>query len=268
MIVDSHAHLDFPDFQSDLELILDRAWKAGVHRVLTVGSGTGPGNLEVAIELAGRFGFLDASIGIHPHEARLATEADYASLKELARHPKVVAWGEIGLDYHYDLSPREIQREVFQRQLTLAKETQLPVIIHTREAENDTMNLLRTCWEGRPGVMHCFSGSQRLAEVCLEMGFMISFSGILTFPKAQEIREAAKRVPLERLLIETDSPYLAPVPYRGKRNEPAYVIEAAKALAHIKGISLEELGEAVCRNYFQLFGHETNCFAFEEEGIK
>jgi TatD DNase family protein len=253
MLIDSHAHLDFPDFQSDLEDLISRARQAGVDRILAIGSGTGPGSLDCALRLAEKFSILDASIGIHPHEARLAVEEDYRFLEDLATHEKIVAWGEIGLDYHYHHSPREVQQAVFEKQLDLAARFDLPVIIHTREAEEDTLKILEKKWRDRTGVMHCFSGSRRLAETALEMGFHISFSGILTFPKAGEIRQIAAQVPLDRLLVETDAPYLAPVPLRGKRNEPAFVVETAKSLAEIKGLSLEEIGFITSANYHRLF---------------
>jgi TatD DNase family protein len=257
MLIDSHAHLDFPDFQPDLEALLSRALQAGVDRILAVGSGTGPGTLDCALRLAEKFPALDASVGIHPHEAHLAEEQDYRFLEQLANHKKVVAWGEIGLDYHYDHSPREVQRVVFEKQLELAARWDLPAIIHTREAEEDTLAILAEKWKGRQGVMHCFSGSLQLAEAALDMGFHLSFSGILTFPKAGDVRRIAARVPLDRLLVETDAPYLAPVPWRGKRNEPAFIVETAKSLAELKGLSLEEISSITSANYSRLFHGES-----------
>ncbi|MCI0424045.1 MAG: TatD family hydrolase [Acidobacteria bacterium] len=254
MFIDSHAHLDSVDFDSDRALVIERARAAGVARVLAIGSGTGPGTLDCAIKLAERFEGLDASIGIHPHEARLAAEEDFRLLTELAGHPAVVAWGEIGLDFHYDHSPRDVQLEVFARQLKLAADRRLPVIIHTREAERETLRALQEHWT-QPhigGILHCYSGSLELAESGLAMGFLISFSGMLTFPKAQSVRDVAQRVPLERLLIETDAPYLAPVPHRGKRNEPAFVVETAKALAQLKETSMEAIGRQTAENYRRL----------------
>jgi TatD DNase family protein len=253
MWIDSHAHLDFPDFDSDRPDILERARQVGIERILSIGSGTGPESLDCAIQLARLFPMLDATVGIHPHEARLASDADFDRLNHLAQDPSVVAWGEIGLDYHYDFSPREIQNTVLLRQLELAAEADLPVIIHTREAEQATIHFLRTHCKNRPGVMHCFSGSRELAESSLELGFFLSFSGILTFPKASRLREIAAQVPLDRLLLETDCPYLAPVPHRGKRNEPALLLETARCLAKIKDVSLEVLADATCDNYHKLF---------------
>ena len=255
MFIDSHAHLDSADFDSDRPAVVERAKAAGVTRVLAIGSGTGPGTLDCAIKLAEAFEGLDASIGIHPHEAALATEEDFRLLAELAKHSAVIAWGEIGLDFHYDHSPRDVQREVFARQLKLAAEQQLPVIIHTREAEEDTLKLLQENW-GRPeigGILHCYSGSLALAQAGLEMGFLVSFAGMLTFPKAHNVREVAQKVPMERLLIETDAPFLAPVPHRGKRNEPSFVVETARALAQLKGTSIDVIGRQTSENYRRLF---------------
>ncbi len=253
MWIDSHAHLDFPDFDSDRPDILERAHQVGIERILCIGSGTGPESLDCAIRLARLFPMLDATVGIHPHEARLASDADFDRLLQLAQELSVVAWGEIGLDYHYDHSPRKVQIAVFLRQLEAAAAADLPVIIHTREAEQATIQILRTHWKNRPGVMHCFSGSRELAELSLELGFFLSFSGILTFPKANELREIAAQVPLDRLLLETDCPYLAPVPHRGKRNEPALLVETARCLAKIKNVSLEVLANATSHNYRKLF---------------
>ena len=254
MFIDSHAHVESPDFDPDRTAMLERAKQAQVERILAIGSGTGT-DLDAAVKLAEGSSYLDASIGIHPHEAKLATSKDFDRLKELASHPKVVAWGEIGLDFHYDHSPREVQKRVFIQQLVLAQEAHLPVIIHTREAEAETLQILKQYWgrSGSGGVLHCFSGTLEMAEKCMEIGFMVSFSGMLTFPKAPAIRDVAKEIPLERLLIETDSPFLAPIPYRGKRNEPAYVVETAKALAQLRALSLEEVAEITAGNYRRFF---------------
>lgn len=255
MLIDSHAHLDFEDYDQDRDLILVRADAAGVERILAIGGGSGPGSLDSAVKLAEQYSQLDATIGIHPHEARKASTRDFEFMNGLASHPKVVAWGEIGLDFHYDHSPRRIQEEIFIRQLTLARVKRLPVIIHTREAEAETMTILKAHWGDCPsaGVLHCFTGTMKLARESLEMGFFVSFSGILTFPGARDLHDVARGVPLDRLLIETDSPFLAPVPHRGRRNEPAYVVEVAKTLAQLKGISLEAVAEATTSNYKRLF---------------
>jgi TatD DNase family protein len=256
MFIDSHAHLDSADFDADRSSVLQRAYDAGVQRILAIGSCTGRGNLDCAIRLAERSDVLDASVGIHPHEASLATEDDFGMLTELAGHHKVIAWGEIGLDFHYDHSPRDVQMRVFARQLELARRSGLPVIIHTRDAEVETVEALKKHWSDANlgGVMHCYSGTWELAQACLERGFFVSFSGMITFPKAQNIRDVAEKVPLDRLLIETDSPFLAPIPHRGKRNEPAFVVETAKAMSQLRGLSLEEIGRITTENYFRLFG--------------
>ncbi|MBM3801903.1 MAG: TatD family deoxyribonuclease [Acidimicrobiia bacterium] len=260
MFIDSHAHLDSSAYDADRPAVVERARSAGVSRVLAIGSGTGPGTLDCAIRLAEAFEGLDASVGIHPHESVLATEEDFILLPRLAENSSVVAWGEIGLDFHYDHSPREVQREVFARQLRLAAERQLPVIIHTRESEVETLKILQENWNSSEvgGILHCYSGSHEFAQAGLEMGFLISFSGMLTFPKAQAIREVALRVPEDRLLIETDAPFLAPVPYRGKRNEPAFVVQTAKALAELKGVSVETIARQTSENYCRLF-HLASC---------
>jgi TatD DNase family protein len=255
MFIDSHAHLDATDFDRDRSEVMVRARAARVGRILAIGSGTGPGSLDCAVMLAKQYDNLDASIGIHPHEAKLATPVDFEFLKLLASQPKVVAWGEIGLDLYYGHSARDIQLEVFAHQLELAGQAELPVIIHTRDAETETVEVLRrqSLKKALQGVMHCYSGSLELARTCLEFGFLISFSGMITFPKAQNIRDVAQQMPLDRLLIETDSPYLAPVPHRGKRNEPSFLVETAGVLAGLKGISIEELARHTTENYYRLF---------------
>jgi len=253
MFVDSHAHLTSGDFEADLSSVVQRARDAQVERVLVIGSGAGAENLGGAIRLAERFAALDAAIGIHPHEASLATEEDFQLLLELSRQPRIIAWGEIGLDFHYDHSPRDVQTRVFARQLELAEQRALPVIIHTREAETETLEILKEHQSGLRGILHCYSGTWNFAKACLEMDFLVSFSGMLTFPKAQNVRDVASKVPLDRLLIETDAPYLAPVPHRGERNEPALVVETAKALALLKGVSLEEIANMTTENYQRFF---------------
>ena len=258
MFIDSHAHLDSVDFDNDRSAVIERAKAVGVNRILAIGSGTGPGTKDCALKLAETFEGLDASIGIHPHEAASATEDDFRFLAELSTHFAVVAWGEIGLDFHYDHSPRDAQCEVFARQLKLARERRLPVIIHTREAEEETLRLLQEHW-GQPGIggiLHCYSGSLEFAQAGLEMGFLVSFSGMLTFPKAQNVRDVAQQVPMERVLIETDAPFLAPVPHRGKRNEPSFVVETATAMAQLKGTSVEVIARQTSENYRRLFNQD------------
>ena len=253
MFIDSHAHIDGPEFDADREEVIKRARDAGVSTILNVGTGDPhSGALERAVELAEHHDGICTAVGTHPHDAKLYDDKAEEKIKRLIKQSsRVVAWGEIGLDFHYDHSPRDVQREVFRRQLRAARKLSLPVIVHTREAEEDTVEILQSEWAGSklPGVMHCFSGSARLAEQCLELGFMISFSGIVTFRKADELRAIALDVPIERLLIETDCPYLAPVPYRGKRNEPAYVVEVARCLAELQGMSLEQMANVTSENF-------------------
>ena len=261
MFVDSHAHLDAEQFNADRELVVTRARDAGVQTIVAIGSGTGPGSLDFGIKLAAQHDFMYATIGIHPHEAKLAKESDFHELEQLAKHPKVIAWGEIGLDYHYDHSPREVQQQVFIKQMELARAVKLPIVIHNRpsqESENawdDFFSLVTQHWHssGLGGVLHCFTGTSAHAKRALDMGFVISFSGNITFPKAQQIRDAAKEVPLDQMFIETDCPFLAPVPNRGKRNEPAFVKEVARQLGELRGLSTEEMGVQTARNFYKFF---------------
>ena len=265
MFVDSHAHLEMEQFNSDREQMLARAQETGVQTIVAIGSGTGPGSLDCGIALAAEYEFIYATIGIHPHEAKLATDADFEELEQLAKRPKVIAWGEIGLDYFYDHSPRDIQKQVFLTQLEMARSAKLPIVIHCRpsdasdDAWQDCLRLLRENWAtaGLRGILHCFTGTREHAKSALDMGFMISFAGNITFPKAQQIRDVAKEVPLDGLLIETDSPFLAPIPNRGKRNEPAFVKEVARQLGELRGLSTEEAGLKTARNFYRFFSlHE------------
>jgi TatD DNase family protein len=259
MFVDSHAHLEGHKYDSDRADVFARATQAGVTAVLCIGNADTPDGFDCAIKLAEQFPNVYASVGIHPHEAKLGNEDLYAKLSELANHPKIIGWGEIGLDYHYDHSPRDVQRKVFIRQMDIARAADLPIIIHCRPTDNtenawqEVFALLREHWSGRTGIIHCFTGEPKHMHEAVELGFMVSFSGAVTFPKAQNIRAAARECPLDRILIETDSPYLAPIPYRGKRNEPAYVIETAKKIAEVRGVALEEISEATTRNFNRLF---------------
>jgi TatD DNase family protein len=261
MYIDSHAHLDGERFSSDREEVLARAREAGITDILAIGNGDGPADVDCGIRLAEKYDFIYATLGIHPHEARLADQPAYDRMEQLAQHSKVIAWGEIGLDYHYDHSPREIQQQVFAKQMELAASAKLPIVIHCRpsdgsdDAWKDCLGLIQDRWadHGIGGILHCFTGNWEQARSALDMGFMISFSGNVTFPKAQQIRDAALQVPLDRMLIETDSPYLAPVPHRGKRNEPAFVVETARKLGELRGLSGEEMGETTGRNFYKFF---------------
>jgi TatD DNase family protein len=257
MFVDSHAHIDGPEFDADREEVIQRAHAAGVSAVLNVGTGDPHSDaFERAIELGRSHQTVYTAIGTHPHDARFYNDEAAEKTRSLIQSgERVVAWGEIGLDFHYDNSPRDVQVAVFKRQLRAARDLNLPVIIHTREAEAETIDVLKTDYDGadRRGVFHCFSGSESLAKKALEIGFMISFSGIVTFKKADELRNIARQVPLDHLLIETDCPYLTPVPHRGKRNEPAYVVEVARCMAALHGLDSEELGHITAENFMRFF---------------
>lgn len=253
MFVDSHAHIDGPEFDADRDEIIERAHDSGVTTILNVGTGDPhSGVFERAVEVGRKYPPVYTAIGTHPHDARFYDDAAEQKTKSLIQTgERVVAWGEIGLDFHYDNSPRDVQMEVFKRQLRQARECDIPVIIHTREAERETIEILKSDYDGatRKGVFHCFSGSKDLALRALELDFLISFSGIVTFKKAEELREIAKEVPLDRLLVETDCPFLAPVPYRGKRNEPAYVVEVARCIAELRGVETEEIARITTENF-------------------
>ncbi|NOT58986.1 MAG: TatD family hydrolase [Acidobacteria bacterium] len=264
MFVDSHAHLDTPNYDADRAAVIARAQAAGVELFLEIaGSDIGEGSLPKGLKLAEDHEFIYAAVGLHPHEASLFNDELEVTLINAARHAKVIGWGEIGLDYHYDHSPRAVQRDVFARQLELALNEKLPAIIHTREADDDTIAILQKHWADKGGseiggIIHCFTGTQALADAALAMGFHISFSGVVTFKAAEELRAVARTVPMERLLIETDCPFLAPVPHRGKRNEPAFVVETAKQLAALRGLSVEAIAQVTTANFKRLFGLATN----------
>jgi TatD DNase family protein len=261
MFIDSHAHLDGSRFDSDRDEVITRAREAGIATILSVGTGDGPGTLDCAVKLAAQYDFVYATIGIHPHEAQLARDSDFDELAQLAKRPKVIAWGEIGLDYYYDHSPRDIQQNVFIRQMDLARAAKLPIVIHCRPSDNsdnaweDCLSLIHQHWKpsGVGGILHCFTGAWPHAKRALDMDFMISFAGNITFPKAEQVRDSASQVPLDRMLIETDSPFLAPVPYRGKRNEPAFVREVARQIGELHGISTEEFGSQTSLNFYRFF---------------
>ena len=254
-LIDSHAHIDFPQFADDREAMLERARAAGVTTLLAIGTGPGPEKLDSALPFAEQHDWIYATVGIHPHEAKEVTQQHLDDLANLAKHPKVIAWGEIGLDYFYDHSPRETQHKVFRDQMELAAHAKLPIIIHCRDAWTDCLNLLDEHWKptGMGGILHCFTSTLEDARRVMDMGFLISFAGNSTYPKAQNLRDVAKALPLERILIETDSPYLAPQPYRGKRNEPAYVAEVARTLASVRDLSPDEMAAATSDNFRRLF---------------
>jgi TatD DNase family protein len=261
MFVDSHAHLEGKKFDADREQVIARAREAGVETIVAIGNGDGPGTLDCGIHLAEKYDFIYATVGIHPHEAEQAKDSDYAEMSELAENPKVIAWGEIGLDYYYDHSPREIQKQVFLKQMQLAQAAKLPIIIHCRPSDNsdnawdDCLSMIEEHFAltGLGGILHCFTGTWPHARRALDMGFMISFAGNVTFPKAQQIRDAARQVPLDRMLIETDSPYLAPIPHRGQRNEPAFVKETARQIAELRQASPEDIGVQTSQNFYRFF---------------
>ena len=261
MFVDSHAHLDGPKFDSDREEVLARARAARVESILCIGNGTGPGTLDCAAKLAEEHDGIYASTGVHPHDARLADAASYQEIERLIGEQEVIAVGEIGLDYFYKHSEPEAQQQVFVRQMEIARTAKLPVILHIRPAVDsnaaweDAFRLLREHWQpaGLGGIFHCFTGNAEQAQRALDLGFFISFAGVVTFPKSTDIQDAARQVPLDRMLIETDSPYLAPAPHRGQRNEPAFVVETARFLAGLRGVSVEEIGAATTSNFRGLF---------------
>jgi TatD DNase family protein len=244
--------LDDPRFDDDREAVIQRAWDAGVRRILTIGNGRGPDDMGCGIPIAEAHDWILTSVGVHPHDAAKTEARHFDLMEDLAKHPKVVAIGETGLDYHYDNSPRDIQRDVFRRQLQIAKKMDLPVIVHTREADEDTEQILLE--EAPPcGVLHCFTSSAKLAEVAVQIGFNISFSGIVTFPKSEHLSGIAKGLPADRLLVETDCPYLAPVPNRGRRNEPAFVADTARFVASLRGVAVEEIATTTSANFNRLF---------------
>ncbi|HSM91833.1 MAG TPA: TatD family hydrolase [Anaeromyxobacteraceae bacterium] len=255
MLIDSHAHLDFEDFEKDLDGVVARAREAGLERIVCVGLWRRPGDFGNALALAARDpSFFSATAGIHPHEAVEVPPADWEELARLARDPRVVAIGEMGLDFHYDHSPRPVQEEAFRRSLRLAREVAKPIVLHVREADETCLRCLRE--EGIPaegGVVHCFTGDAAAARAYLDLGLHLSVSGIVTFRTAEPIREAVRITPRDRLLVETDSPFLAPIPFRGKRNEPAYVAYVAARVAEIWGATPEEVGRTTTENVRRLF---------------
>ena len=267
MLVDSHAHLDSQRYDEDRDALLARAWQAGVRTVLSIGIGDGPDTMHRALEISRAYAGkpetprILASAGVHPHEAQLADAAALVKLDDLLQQPGVIACGEIGLDYFYDHSPRETQKTVFRQQMEVAATHKKPIIIHCRPSDNstnawdDTLQMIESEWapKGLGGILHCFTGEWHHAKRAMDCGFLISFAGNITFPKAQPIRDVAVQVPLDRMLVETDAPFLAPVPNRGKRNEPAWVAEVAEKLAEIRNVPVDEIASRTTENFYQFF---------------
>lgn len=253
-LIDTHAHLDEEAFSKDLDEVLERAAEAGVERILTIG--TTLGSSRAAVELAERYEILKAAVGIQPNYVAECEPGDWESIVELAAHPQVIAIGETGLDKYWDFAPLELQRDYFSRHLKLSRETGLPFIVHCREAEAEVIAMLEVASADAPlnGVMHSFCGDQSACDACLELGMMISFAGMVTFKRNDELRRVAAGVPADRLLVETDSPYLAPIPNRGKRNEPAYVAHTLQCLATVRGVELQLLAESTTRNAKRFLG--------------
>ena len=253
MLIDSHCHLDFPDFAAELDAVVARARAAGVGRMVTIS--TRVKKHAQILEVAEKFSDVFCSVGTHPHNAHEELDIDAAALVAIARHPKVVAIGEAGLDYHYDSSPRDAQEQGFRTHIAAARETGLPLVIHSREADADMARILtEEMGKGAfPAVLHCFTGGRDLAFAAIDLGLTVSFTGIITFKNSAALREIAAALPAERILVETDSPYLAPVPYRGKRCEPSYVLETAKVLAETRGVSLDDISRQTTDNFFRLF---------------
>jgi len=255
-IIDSHAHLEFSQFDEDRAAMLERARAAGVETLLAIGSGTSPAErLDSAIPFAEQHDWIYATVGIHPHDANAATEEHFARLDELARHPRVIGWGEMGLDYHYDHSPRDVQQNVFRRQLAQACAAKLPIVIHCRDAWDDCLAILEDEWRASSlgGIFHCFTGTLAEARRGLDMGFLISFAGNVTYPKMQHLRDVARELPLENILTETDSPFLPPQGRRGKRNEPAFVVEVAQALGNVRNLAPEQVAATTAANFRRFF---------------
>jgi len=252
MLIDSHAHLDDPRFDADRDEVLQRAWDAGIRKILTIGNGSGPDQMACGIPLAEAHEWIYTTVGVHPHDASKVEERHYRLIEKLSKNPRIIAVGEMGLDYFYDNAPRDVQCEVFRQQLRIAKKLELPVIVHTRDADGDTERILRQ-EAPRAGVIHCFTASGKLADFASVIGFFVAFSGIVTFPRAGLLAEIARRIPRDRIMLETDCPYLAPVHHRGKRNEPLYVADTARSVAAFRGVSVDVLAEQTSANFDRLF---------------
>ncbi|GAB4109694.1 MAG: TatD family hydrolase [Acidobacteriota bacterium] len=256
-LIDSHCHLDSPEFEPDLDQVVQRAQAAGISRMITIGClGSRAETPSRLLQILECYPMVAAACGVHPHDARHYDDGVEESLLELLKHPRVVAVGEIGLDFHYDFSPRDIQREVFRRQIAVAREAGKPVILHTREADLETAQILADefpACAGDSGILHCFPGGEELERIGLERGFSFGFGGVVTFRKADAVRLSLSRIPAERLVLETDAPYLAPVPFRGKRNEPSFVRQVAEEVARLRGMTLEETARLTTVNCLRLF---------------
>jgi len=256
IFIDSHCHIDGEQFDEDRDEVVERAREADVAAMLNIGTGDPHSDdFRRAVAVAEKYDNVYASVGVHPHDAKLYDDEAEQHLIELAASPKVIAWGEIGLDYYYNHSPREVQRDVFRRQIRTARELELPIIIHSRDADAETVEILteECSYEGFRGIMHCFGGTATMAEALMPLGFLISFAGNVTFKKANNLRDAARVVPLDKLLIETDCPFLTPVPFRGKRNEPSFVVHTAHFLADFYGVAVETVAEHTTRNFLDFF---------------
>jgi TatD DNase family protein len=252
MLIDSHAHLEMPDFKRDLKEVIERAKGAGVGYIFTVG--TEKKDWKRTLEIANSYPSIYAILGVHPHNAKEIDGETYPTLTELCRNEKVKACGEIGLDFYRNLSPRDVQLRRFREQIGLAKELRLPIVVHDREAHQETLEILKSEKADQcGGIIHCFSGDYEMAKACLEMGFYISIPGSITFKNAEKFREIVKRLPLESLLVETDAPFLAPVPFRGKRNEPSYIRYTAQKVAEIKKVSFEKIAEVTTENALRVY---------------
>ena len=254
MLIDSHAHIQGKEYAGETAAVIERARAAGVEQIIAVGGAGDMSSNSEAVALADSFENIYATVGMHPHDAKDVGPDELQRLRDLALHPKVIAVGETGLDYYYDHSPRGIQRRVFAQFIRMARATDLPIVVHERDAALESVELLRSEGEGKLcGVIHCFTGNYEAARAYLDLGFYISFTGIITFKNAEALRDVVRRVPLERILVETDSPYLTPVPHRGKRNEPAYVRLVATTVANVRGVSLEDVAQVTTDNTRRLF---------------
>jgi TatD DNase family protein len=252
-LIDSHCHLDFPDFADDLDAVIERARAAGVERMITIGAQMA--KAAAVAKIAERYDDVFFTVGTHPHEAAGEGAEDFAAMRAFAKHPKCVGIGEAGLDYHYDYAPRDVAQRVFRGQIALARELDLPLVIHARDADDDIAAILSDeMGKGRfSALLHCFTSSRELALTALKLGLSISFSGVVTFKKSEGLRAIARDVPLDRILVETDAPYLAPTPHRGRRNEPAFVVATAAVVAEARGLELEAFAEATRANTLRVF---------------